>query len=187
MNHPNVKPDDITRFGKYLVLGANAAVNLWPDHSALPVVAYTVGGMADGVDGELADIKNKKDGIPTTIDGMMHDAKTDRLEEVITFANLSLLARRHGNRYAASLYAVATMTAGWSSLMRAEYESRGLIGGEGGLGSHADRLIMGGVGLGFNERPAVSNVVSELVVATSLRTTKDRWDILRHGSAAPHY
>jgi hypothetical protein len=160
---------------------------LFPDHAALAVPFYTVGGMADGGDGFLADTISEETGVPKPIEGMLHDSATDRLVEMVTFANLSLLARRRGNKYAAALYAVALMTSGWSAVTRAEYESHGFVGEEGGFGTHADRLIMGGVGLGLNKRPAVSNAVSALVVVSNLTTAKDRLDILRHGSAAPGY
>ena len=184
---PGVTPDDITHFGRNMIIGANAGAALFPDHAILAVPVYTAGGMADGGDGFLADTISEETGVPKPIEGMLHDNTADRIGEMVTFANLSLLARRRGNKYAAGLYAVALMTSGWSAVARAQYEAHGLVGEEGGFGTHADRLIMGGVGLGLNKRPVVSNAVSALVVVSNLATTKDRLNILRHGPAASHY
>jgi hypothetical protein len=188
--YPAVTPDDITNFGKYMIIGANVMVGLFPDNpvvTAGSVVGYTVGGMADGGDGFLADTISQETGAPKTTEGMLHDNIADRLGEMVTFAHLSLLARRRGNKYAAALYALATMTSSLSAVVRAEYESHGYVGEEGGFGTHADRLIAGGVGLGLNRRPVVANAVSALVVVSNLATAKDRLDILRHGASASRY
>lgn len=185
---PDVQPDHLTDLGKWLVIGGYALALAFPDHSTLPVVLTSAGGVFDGLDGSLDQTKRARTGAAPSDEGMLKDVETDKIVEIISFGALSLIARLwRGNQVAADNYAVATMTAVLPALIRAQAETRGLVVAEGGIGTRVGRAILGGVGLGFNKRQGASDIVSATVLANNLITAKERWAVIKDGDQAPHY
>lgn len=173
---PGVTPSHITKWGKRLVEGSAALAVARPDSPALATTIYTLGSLADTVDGALAR-KKGEDGV----DGMVEDVQADLEQQIATFAALSIIARKRGNKVAAANYALATMTTSLSALTRADAESRGLIVAEGGLGTRVGRGILGGVGMGLNKHRDISDIISATIASGTINTVLQRRDAAKNG------
>lgn len=179
---PGVTPDHLTLLGEGLVEVSLIAAYLKPKWGvALAIGPYTLGGIIDGWDGNLARLK----GI-TGLKGMLKDVRADKRQEIATAITNSLLASKHDNPVAASQFAVAAMTAALPAYFRAAAEAKGYIVSEDASGSRLVRGIEGGVGLGFNDNPGVSNTISALMVAGNVITSAQRADVVMRGQDSPH-
>jgi phosphatidylglycerophosphate synthase len=179
---PFVTPDHLTLLGEGLVEASLIAAYLKPKWGfALAIGPYTLGGIVDGWDGNLARLK----GI-TGLKGMLKDVRADKRQEIATAITNSLLASKHDNSVAASQYAVGAMTAALPAFFRAAAEAKGYIVNEDASGSRLARGIEGGVGLGFNDNPGISNTISALMVAGNVITSAQRADVVMHGTDSPH-
>lgn len=182
---PSVMPNHLTCLGELLVVGSAAMTLCKPETKwAIPLAIgpYTLGGLIDGIDGNLARIKGQ-----ANLEGMLKDVHADKRQEIFTASVNSLLASRRGNRVAAAQYAVAAMTASLPALFRAAAESKGHIVSEDSSGSRVVRGIEGGVGLGLNTNSGISNVVSGLMSVGNVLTATQRADVSLRGPASPHF
>jgi phosphatidylglycerophosphate synthase len=178
-----ITPDHLTRLGEALVEASVLVGIRNPQRGvALAIGPYTLGGLIDGWDGNLARLKGSN-----SLEGMLKDVRADKRQEIITAAGNSLLASRRDNGVAASHYAVATMTAALPAFFRAAAEANGHIVSEDASGSRAVRGIEGGVGLGLNGQSGVSSTVSALMVTGNIITAAQRADVMLRGNRSPHY
>lgn len=184
---PFITPDHLTEAGKALVLGAAVLAVKRPDKPALPTAMYTIGSLLDTLDGALARKKGANEDGSTTVDGMLKDVRSDKIQEIITFGALSMIARRRGNNVAADNYAAAAMSAVLPALSRAHAESNGFIVAEGGIGTRVGRGILGGVGMGFNKHRDTSDILSAVVATNNIITTDGRRQVAKRGEAASNY
>lgn len=173
---PGVTPDHLTNTGKWLVEGASALAIAKPDRPAAATTLYTIGSLLDALDGSLA----RKKGYEGT-EGMLKDVKADLEQQIVALAALSIVARRRGNKVAATNYALATMMMPLSALSRAEAESKGLIVAEGGMGTRVGRAILGGIGMGLNKHRDVSDIVSATLASSTANTVNERRDVVKRG------
>lgn len=184
---PELRPDDLTDWGKKLVIGADVFALIFPDHPILPTISFTIGSLFDSADGALDREQRSRDGSIPTIEGMIKDATTDKLEEVITFAALSLIARKRGNNFASKFYALATMTSVMTAVYRADAESHGFIVAEGGVGTRQGRAALGGIGIAFNRQSNISELTSATVAVSNLITSRQRLDVVKNGDKSLYY
>lgn len=184
---PFITPDHLTEAGKALVLGAAALAIKRPDKPALPTTMYTVGSLLDTLDGALARKKGANEDGSTTVEGMLKDVRSDKIQEIITFGALSMIARRRGNHVAADNYAVAAASAVLPALSRAHAESNGFIVAEGGIGTRVGRGILGGAGIFFNRHRDTSDILSATVSNNNVITANERYKVATRGPAAPEY
>lgn len=180
---PSITPDHLTLIGETLVETSIIAALLKPRWgTALGIGPYTLGGIIDGWDGNLARRKGTN-----SLKGMLKDVRADKRQEIITAAGNSLIASQHGNSVASSQYAVAAMTATLPAFFRAAAEAEGHIVSEDASGSRVVRGIEGGVGVGLNSQPGIANTVSALMVAGNIVTAAQRADVTLRGDVSPHY
>lgn len=184
---PFITPDHLTEAGKALVLGAAVRAVKRPDKPALPTAMYTIGSLLDTLDGALARKKAGADGLDTTTEGMLKDVRSDKIQEIITFGALSMIARKRGNNVAADNYAAAAASAVLPALARAHAESSGFIVAEGGIGTRVGRGILGGVGMAFNRHQNVSDILGAVVATNNAVTTHGRYRVSKLGPAASDY
>jgi phosphatidylglycerophosphate synthase len=178
---PGITPSDVTLWGKRLVEGAAALAIARPDHPVVPTAIYTVGSLFDAFDGSLARAKGV-DGK----EGMIEDVQADLEQQIATLAALSVVARRRGNRVAATNYAIATMMMPLSAYTRAQAESRGYIVAEGGMGTRVGRGILGGVGMALNRYQDASDIVSAMLASGTVNTVHERRGVARYGLESEH-
>ena len=179
---PWVTPDHLTLLGEGLVEASLIAAYLKPKWGfALAIGPYTLGGIVDGWDGNLARLKGM-----TGIKGILKDVRADKRQEIATAITNSLLASKHDNPVAASQFAVAAMTATLPAYFRAAAEAKGYTVSEDASGSRLVRGIEGGIGLGFNDNPGITNTISALMVAGNVITAAQRADVARRGKDSPH-
>jgi phosphatidylglycerophosphate synthase len=180
---PNIVPDHLTVAGESLVEAALIATLLRPKWgAAMAIGPYTLGGLIDGWDGNLARLKGLN-----SLEGMIRDVRADKRQEIFTALTNSLLASRRSNNVAASQYAVAAMTASLPALFRAAAESKGYIVNEDASGSRVIRGIEGGVGIGLNSQPGIGDTISALMLTGNIITAAQRVHVVRHGESSPHY
>jgi phosphatidylglycerophosphate synthase len=184
---PELQPDDLTDWGEYMVIGADVLALKFPDHPIWPTVLFTIGSLFDSADGALDREIRSRDGSSPTIEGEINDAKADKLEEIFTFAALSLIARKRGNNFASKFYALATMTSVMTAVYRADAESHGFIVAEGGVGTRQGRGILGGIGIAFNKQSNISELASATVAVSNLITSRQRLDVIKNGDKSPYY
>ena len=184
---PAVEPSDITKTGKWLVILANALVANDPESPIIPTILYTSGSLFDCLDGALDRIKRGRSGEELSIDGMIEDVHADKVEEIVTFCTLSLMARRRGRNLAATSYALAAMTSTLPSMGRAKAESEGYIVKESGVGTRTSRAILGGIGMAFNGSRFLPEIVSSVVSASNIKTAIGRYAVLGRGNGSQLY
>jgi phosphatidylglycerophosphate synthase len=183
---PRVTPDHLTLAGVVLVLAGDIMVVKDPDRPVVPTAIYTLGSLLDALDGSLARKKGELNG-GTTKEGMLLDLVSDRVQEVITFGALSLIARRRGNRVAADNYALAAMTSALPALIKAHAETKGLVVREGGIGTRVGRGILGGAGLAFNGRRDTTDILSATVASNNIVTARSRSEVVSKRAEAAYY
>lgn len=184
---PFITPDHITEIGRWLVIGAAVRAVRKPDKPVLATTMYTVGSLLDTLDGSLARKKSSNNGQTTTVEGMLKDVRSDKVQEIITFGALSMIARRRGNHVAADNYAAAAMSAVLPALLRAHAESSGYIVAEGGIGTRVGRGILGGVGMAFNRHRDTSDILSAVVATNNVITADGRRKVAARGEVASDY
>jgi phosphatidylglycerophosphate synthase len=185
---PDLLPDFITYAGTAGVTAANVALFLRPDTPTPSTAMFAAGGLLDNLDGRVArklQEKYKEKYVTDPTKGMLTDTVADRIQELVTLGSLSLVARRHGNKVAASLYAIGFMTAVLSAWYRAEAESNGYVVTEEGPGTRVSQAVCGGIGMEFNNQPSVSTVVAARIVIGGIKTSYDRKRVIRDGDKAP--
>lgn len=178
---PGLKPTHITKAGKLMVEAADLLALASPDRATLATVIYTAGSLLDTLDGAYARLIGED-----SLEGMKDDVKADLEQQIFTFATLSLIARRCGNKVASANYAIATMTTALSAFYRAEAESMGFIVGEGGMGTRVGRGIMAGIGMKFNKHQDASDIVSAMIAAGNFNTIQERRQVVAKGLKSPY-
>lgn len=178
---PGVTPSHLTKFGKITVEGSAMMAALSPDHPILPTTLYIVGSLCDTADGALARLKGE-----SGADGMIEDVQADLEQQIAAMAALSIIAMRRGNRVAAANYALAAMLTPLSALTRAQAEARGLIVGEGGMGTRVGRGFLGGFGMGLNRYRDASDIISAMLAAGTANTVYERRDVVKNGKASTY-
>ncbi len=179
---PGITPDHLTLLGEGLVEASIIAAYFKPKWGvALAIGPYTLGGIIDGWDGNLARLKGL-----SGMKGMLKDVRADKRQEIATAVANSLLASKHDNSVAASQYAVAAMTATLPAYFRASAEAKGYTVSEDASGSRIMRGIEGGIGIGLNGNDGISNTVSALMVTGNIVTSAQRADVAMRGSDSPH-
>ncbi len=180
---PRVRPEHLTYTGELLVEVSAITALVKPKYGfLLAAVPYTIGGLIDGVDGNHARLTGLD-----SLEGMLTDVRADKRQAIVTAVANSLLASNNGNKVASSQYAVAAMTATLPALFRAMAEAKGYIVSEDASGSRVVSGIEGGVGMAFNDKEGISNVVSALLATGNLITAAERADVVMKGSASAHY
>jgi phosphatidylglycerophosphate synthase len=178
---PDTTPSDITKASERIVRFSIDLLRMDPNHPTLAMLLFTGGGVLDGVDGRHAELTGR-----ISRQGMIDDVEGDLRQQRKTFKGLADTALRRGNHVAATNYALAEALTPLSAYYRAEAESQGLIVAEGGMGTRAWTGILAGVGMQFNKRRDISDVVSGMIVAAKINTVEERRDVIVRGEESSY-
>jgi len=151
-----------------------------PEFKVASMLGYTAFELADGVDGNLANIRAEEANEPTNLRGNLYDTISDKTVETYDCFRIASRSIENGDQIGATINILAGITSALPALFRAKAEAKNKVVKESGLGTRPVRSTLIGLNIAFGNNKNVSRVLGASVLAMNLHTTRCRISALRN-------
>ncbi len=143
------------------------------------ILGYTAFELADGVDGNLANIRAAEVGEPTNLRGNLYDTLSDKTVETYDCFRVASRSMENGDKLGAAINILAGITSALPATVRAKAEANNIVVKENGLGTRPVRSALIGINIAFGQNKSVSRVLGASILAMNIHTTRCRISALR--------
>jgi hypothetical protein len=182
-NHfPGLTANQLTMFRAVASIASTEAIIKSEDkpyRKLAGVLGYIAFELADGVDGNLANIRAMEVNEPTNLRGNLYDTLSDKTVETYDCFRVAYRSMENGDRIGAILNILAGITSAHPATARAKAEAENIVVKENGLGTRPVRSTCIGLNIAFGNNKHISRVLGATILAMNLHTTRCRISALR--------
>jgi phosphatidylglycerophosphate synthase len=173
---PNLTANQLT-MGRAIatVVSSEAIVRSSHRRSRIPSsLGYIAFELADGVDGNLARIRDIDDNSPS-LRGNLYDTISDKTVETYNCFRVAYRSIESGDNVGATINVLAGITSPLPALFRAKAEANNLVVKENGLGTRPVRSALIGFNLALGENKHTTRVLGASILAMNIHTASTRF------------